>query len=162
MCSSDLEALAHSRQALRLCQAGGSECRSAEAAALNYIGWQLAMLGRYSQALRYCQRAVALAEQLDDAHALPPALDSLAYVCRHLGRHTDAAEYYRRAVEIYDELDDPCHKAETLGYAGDAYLAGGNLPAAVEAWTQTLAILDELNQPGGEAIRAKLRELASR
>ncbi len=156
------EALAHSHQALRLCQAGGSEYHSAQATTLNYVGWQLAMLGRYSQALRYCQRAVALAEQLDDAHAQPAALDSLAYVCRHLGRHTEAAEYYRRAVKVYDELDDRCHKAETLGYAGDAYLADGNLPAAAEAWTQALAILDELNQPGGEAIRARLRELAGR
>ena len=36
------------------------------------------MLGRYSQALRYCQRAVALAEQLDDGEAIRVKLRELA------------------------------------------------------------------------------------
>jgi DNA-binding SARP family transcriptional activator/tetratricopeptide (TPR) repeat protein len=156
------EALARSRQALRLAQTAGPSAKSAQAEALNQVGWDLAKLGRYPLALRYCQRAVALGQQLGNKHQQPPALDSLAYVHRHLGHHAEAADCYRRAVELFDELGYRSQKAETLAYAGEAYHADGNLAAARRAWEQALAILDDLHHPDAEHLRAKLHQPTGR
>jgi len=156
------EALVRSRQALLLAQAVGAPTKSLQAEALNQIGWELARIGRYPQALRYCQRAVALGEQLGHKHQHPAALDSLAYVYRHLGRHAEAADCYHRAVELFDELGHRYQKAETLTYAGDAYHADSNLAAACRAWEQALAILDDLHHPDAEHLRAKLRQSTDR
>jgi DNA-binding SARP family transcriptional activator len=150
------EALTHSRRALRLSQRAGTPARQLQAEALNHVGWELAKLGSYPQALRYCQRAVALSRQLGNKHAEPAALDSLAYVHWHLGHHAEAADCYRRAVELFDELGHRYQKAETLAYVGDVHYADGNPAAARQAWTQALAILDDLHNPDAEHLRAKL------
>jgi tetratricopeptide (TPR) repeat protein len=129
--------------------------------ALNQIGWYLAQLGRHRQALGYCQRAVALSQQLGHKHLQPVAFDSLAYVYQHLGHHGEAADCYRRAVELHEELGHRYQKAETLGYVGDAHHADDNLPAARQAWTQALAILDDVHHPDAEPLRAKLHSPTS-
>jgi DNA-binding SARP family transcriptional activator/DNA-binding XRE family transcriptional regulator len=152
------EALAQSRQALRLAQTVGASAKSLLAEAYNYIGWELAMLGSYPQALRYCQQAVALNRQLGNNHQQPAALDSLAYVHRHLGHHAEAADYYRRAVELFDEMGHRYQKAETLIYVGDAHHADGNLAAARRAWIEALAILEEMHHPDAERLRARLHQ----
>jgi DNA-binding SARP family transcriptional activator/tetratricopeptide (TPR) repeat protein len=155
------DALARSRQSLRLAQTAGPQAQPLVADALNQVGWYLALLGRHRRALGYCQRAVALARQLRHNHGQPAVLGSLAYVYQHLGRYADAADCYRRAVKLLEELGDRWGKARTLGYAGDAHHADGNLPAARQAWTQALAILDDLHHPDAEPLRAKLHPPAS-
>jgi tetratricopeptide (TPR) repeat protein len=150
------ESLAHNRQALRLARTAGAQAQPLLADALNQVGWELAKLGRYRQALGYCQRAVALSQQLGHKHSQQGALDSLAYVFWHLGQHAQAADCYRGAVELSDELGDRWRKAQTLAYAGDAHHADSNPAAARQAWTQALAILDDLHHPDAETIRAKL------
>lgn len=152
------EAVARSRQALRLSQAVGAEAGALQAEAYNHVGWELAMLGSYPQALPYCRRAVALNWQLGNNHCQPAALDSLAYVHRHLGHHAEAADCYRRAVELFDELGHRYQKAETLVYAGDAHHADGNPAAARQAWTQALAILEDMHHPDAERLRARLHQ----
>ncbi len=157
------EALANSREALRLAQAaGGPPARALQAQALNQVGWELARIGRYPQALRYCQRSIALIRQLGSKHQEPGVLDSLAYIYRHLGRYGEAAEYYRRAAELHDEIGNRSLKAGTLDHAGDAFQAAGDLAAACRAWEQALTILDELRHPDADQVRAKLAGPAGR
>jgi tetratricopeptide (TPR) repeat protein/DNA-binding XRE family transcriptional regulator len=155
------EALVRSRQCLRLARTAGTQAQPVVADALNQIGWYLAQLGRHRQALGYCQRAVALSQQLGHKHLQPVAFDSLAYVYQHLGHHGEAADCYRRAVELHEELGHRYQKAETLGYVGDAHHADDNLPAARQAWTQALAILDDVHHPDAEPLRAKLHSPTS-
>ena len=155
------DALAPNRQCLRLAQTAGAQAQPLVAEALNQFGWLLAQLGRHRQALGYCQRAVALTQQLGHKHMQPNALDSLAFVYQHLGHYGEAADCYRRADELFDELGDRGRKARTLNHAGDAHHADGNLPAARQAWTRALAILDDLHHPDAEPLRAKLRPPAS-
>jgi DNA-binding SARP family transcriptional activator len=156
------DALASSRQALRLALASGAQEKPAVADALNHVGWDLAKLGCYQQALSYSRRAVALSQQLDNRQLLPHALDSLAYVYWHLGRLAEAVGCYRRAVELFGETGERYRMARSLGCAGDAHHSDANLSAARQAWTQALAILDELNHPDADGIRAKLTALRSR
>jgi DNA-binding SARP family transcriptional activator/tetratricopeptide (TPR) repeat protein len=152
------EALTQARQALCLSQRAGAPAKPTQAQALNVIGWDLANLGRYRQALRYCQRAVALIRQVGSKHHEPSALDSLAYVHRHLGHHAEAADCYRRAVELWDELGNRYQRAVTLDYAGDAHHAHGDLAAARSAWIQALAILEDMHHPDAERLRARIHQ----
>jgi tetratricopeptide (TPR) repeat protein len=150
------EALALARQALQLARTAGPSALSLQAEALNQLGWALAMLGRYPQALRYCQRAVAMSQKAGNEHHQPAAFDSLAYVHRHLGQHAEAADCYHRAIDLFDQLGHRHQKAETLVYLGEAYQANGSPAAARQAWLQALAILDDLHHPDAGPLRAKL------
>jgi transcriptional regulator with XRE-family HTH domain/tetratricopeptide (TPR) repeat protein len=150
------EALARSRLGLRLAQTAGTHAGSLLADALNQVGWELAVLGRYQQALGYCQQAVALSQQIDERHLEPYALDSLAYVYWHLGHAAEAADCYRRAVELFGEQGLHYRKAQTLAHAGDAHHAVGNQAAAQQAWKEARDILDDLHHPDADTIRAKL------
>jgi DNA-binding SARP family transcriptional activator/tetratricopeptide (TPR) repeat protein len=149
-------ALAYSLRALRLAREAG---KALQAEALNLVGWCLARLGSYRQALRFCQEALTMHRELGDTHSEPATLDSLAYAHRHLGNYAEAAACYRRAVELYADLGFRYQRAETLAYAGDAHHASGDLPAARDAWSQALAILDDLRHPGAGDVRAKLSQL---
>ena len=75
--------------------------------------------------------------------------------------HRRAAACYRRAVHLYTELGYRSTRAETLGDAGDAHHAAGDLAAARDAWQEALAIVDELHYPEADQLRAKLRALAT-
>jgi tetratricopeptide (TPR) repeat protein len=143
---------------LRLAQTVGAPAKALLAEAYNHVGWELAMLGSYPQALRYCQQAVALNRRLGNKHQQPAALDSLAYVHWHLGHKAEAADCYRRAVELFDEMGHRYQMSETLVFAGDAHRADGNLAAAHQAWTQALAILDDMHHPDAERLRARLHQ----
>jgi tetratricopeptide (TPR) repeat protein len=150
-------ALNSTQHGLRLAQAASDKAEPVqEAVALNQMGWELSNLGRYQEALGYCQRAVTLFQQLGDWHNGATALDSLAYTLCHLGRHAEAAHYYRRVVEINDQLGERYTQAETLKYAGDAHHAGGDSPAAQSAWTRALDILKELHHPDASQVLARL------
>jgi tetratricopeptide (TPR) repeat protein len=155
------EGLTRSRLSLRLTRTAGPPAEPHLAHAFNQLGWMLAQLGRYRQALPYCQHAVALSQRIGNRHTLPHALDSLAYVYRHLGRHAEASDCYRRALELLDEQGATYSKADTLVYVGDAHHANGDPAAARQAWRQALAILDDLHHPDADAIRAKLTPVPS-
>jgi tetratricopeptide (TPR) repeat protein len=150
------EALARSRLGLRLARTAGAQAEPLLAEALNQFGREQAKLGRYRQALGYCQQAVALSQQLGHRHLEPYALDTLAYVYSHLGQHAEAADSYRRAVGLLDELGHRFRKAQTLADAGDAHHASGDIAAARQTWAQALAILDDLHHPDADTIRVKL------
>jgi tetratricopeptide (TPR) repeat protein/transcriptional regulator with XRE-family HTH domain len=150
------EALARSRLSLRLARTAGPQAKPLLADALNVVGWELAHLGRYRQALTYCQQALALCQQIGNTHGEPAILDSLAFICRHLGRYAEAEDYYDRAIQLFDELGYTYATSRTLANAGDAHQAAGDLAAARQAWTKALAILDDLHHPDADAIRAKL------
>jgi tetratricopeptide (TPR) repeat protein/transcriptional regulator with XRE-family HTH domain len=150
------EALPHSRRALRLSRTAGDPAKATQADALNMVGWLLAAVGDYQQALGFCQQALTLHRQIGDKHSEPATLDSLAYAHSHLGHHAEAAACYRRAVELFADLGDHHRKAETLTYAGDAHHASGDVPAARDAWAHALAILEDLHHPEARQVRAKL------
>jgi transcriptional regulator with XRE-family HTH domain/tetratricopeptide (TPR) repeat protein len=155
------EALAAARRALTLAEAGSSECAALHAAALNAVGWFLAMIGGPAEALGYCEQALALQRELGNRHMEPPTLDSLGYVHSHLGHHAEAAAYYREACHMFEDLGFQYQRAQSLAYAGNAYLAAGDVPAARDAWTQAVPILDSLNHPLAKEVSTSLRQIAA-
>ena len=49
------------------------------------------------------------------------------------------------------------HEADTLEHLGGVHHGAGDIDAAHWAWTQAVRIFDEIDHPGGDRVRAKLR-----
>jgi tetratricopeptide (TPR) repeat protein len=145
--------------ALELFQVLGDKAR--EAMTANNIGWCHAQMGNHQQALTWCQRAIALHQELGDAHgqAATSSWDSLGYAYYQLGDYVQAASCFQEAVRLFGQFGDRCGQAWALAHLGDARSAVGHRKTAREAWQQALAILDDLRHPDAEPVRTKLRQL---
>lgn len=96
------------------------------------MGWELSNLGRYQEALGYCQRAVTLLQQLGGKHHGAGALGQPRLHLVPPRPSCRGRQLYRRAVELNDQLGERYAQAKTLMYAGDAHQGGGDpqLPRA--------------------------------
>jgi DNA-binding SARP family transcriptional activator/tetratricopeptide (TPR) repeat protein len=150
-------ALDDAEQALLLSEAA---THRAQAYALNAVGWCRAQLGDHARAVGYCQRALALHQQLGDLAGQAATWDSLGYAHDHLGHHAVAIDCYEQALAIYRQLSYNYYQATTLLRLGDTHHAAGSTTAARGAWEAALDILTELHHPDADAVRAKLRETA--
>lgn len=82
--------------------------------ALNALGYTLAdQTSRYSEALEYIERALAL--KPDNA----AVLDSMGWVQYRLGNNLDALRYLRRALELQPDAEIAAHLGEVLWVTGD-------------------------------------------
>jgi len=151
------EALARSTHALGVYQAVGHQ--AGQARALNSVGWEHLLLGRYEQGLALCERSLELARQADDPSMRwlqAATLDSIGYALHHLGRRNLAVARYRQALRAAD--GDTAVKAVVLDHLGDSYAADGDLADALRFWDQALRIFEEAHHPAAEQIRAKISE----
>ncbi|MBV9452345.1 MAG: tetratricopeptide repeat protein [Streptosporangiaceae bacterium] len=152
------DALGHDEQALRLYQVIGH--KPGEASALNNTGWYSALLGDYDQARVLCQRALALAVELDGHLEIQAnAWDSLGYTEHHQGNFAEAAACYQHALKLFRESGDRYLQADTLTHLGDTLHAAGEMPQARQAWNQALSIFDELGHLSAGKVRGKLASL---
>jgi len=159
LCGLDLpaDALLRSTHALGLYQTVGH--RAGQARALNSVGWEHLLLGRYKQGLAFCERALKLAREADDPYMRylqAATLDSIGYAHHHLGRRNVAVARYRQALRVHPAGGDTGLKAVVLDHLGDSYAADGDHADAVSAWDQALCIFEDAHHPAADQIRAKI------
>ena len=151
------QSLRHARHALRLYRAAGD--LGGQAAALNGIGWGLALLGHHERALRYCGKALDLHRESGNRFGEAATLDSLGCCCHQAGRPAHAVGLYQQAVRAYADVGDRYYRAQTLIRLGDAQQAGGHPESTRAAWQQALSILDDMHHPDADPVRAKLKDM---
>jgi DNA-binding SARP family transcriptional activator len=148
-------ALPDGQEALRLCRAAGFG--RGEALALNAVGWTLAQVGRYQEALVHCSQALAMCGELSgDNVAQSYILDSVGYLHSRLGHHDEAISCYQQAIGLLTGTPAVTLRAVMLANMGDAYDAAGDPGAARRAWQEALAILDDLRHPEADRLRSRL------
>ena len=148
-------AVGHALQACELFELLGEQ-RAGLAAALNTVGWFEAWRGNTDRGLAYCQRGLALAQQLDNQVVAAATWDSLGYV-RHLrGEHEAAVSCYRQAAAIYEDLGGIWSRAEVLVNLGDTHEAAGDRQTARELWREALEIFEQTRHRDTERLRARL------
>ncbi|MCP2245398.1 ATP-binding protein [Lentzea aerocolonigenes] len=133
-------ALEHATTALELFRASGFTAREAEA--LNAVGWHTAKLGRFTEALPLCRRALEMCRGLHHQSAAEAStLEDLAFIYQHTGRLVEAAEHYRASAAVWGGLGDRHHEAESLRMLGEVHRALGEADQARTVWRRAAGLL---------------------
>ncbi len=148
-------ALSHAHRACELFEPLDQQ-RAGLAASLNTVGWLEAQLGNTARGLTYCQRALALAEAVDNRMVAATTWDSLGYVRHLLGQHEAAFSCYQQAVAMFAEVGAISNRAEVLVNLGDAHEAAADRQAACDLWQEALEVFEQVHHPDTERLRAKL------
>jgi DNA-binding SARP family transcriptional activator/tetratricopeptide (TPR) repeat protein len=148
------DALRHALRAQELYRTSAN--RTGQAMALSDIGHAHAMLGNFSQALGYCEQALAGLRELDQDSAGGTVWDTLGYIHQQAGDHQQAIACYRRLVDLCSQTGDRFNEADALDTLGDVHLSAGDDHAARQAWAQALRILEEIDHTDTSRVRAKL------
>lgn len=148
------KALEHDRQALEHVRATGD--RMGEARALNAIGWDLAHLGDLDEAVTWCEKALRLADRIDDPRAAAAAWDSLGYCRTQAGDTRGALLAYQRAVEIRNGIGYRNGVVKGYRAMGDLHVQSGDKAAARRAWRASLEILDRSAPLAADVERERL------
>ena len=150
-------ALAYARRALACYETLGN--RLGQAACLNSVGLSLIALSRYQEALGWCERALAIQQDVGSPDS-GTTLDSLGIAYHKLGDHERAMECYRRALAHYRAVGDRFEEAATLANLGDAQLAAGQQGEARASWQRALGIFTDLDHPVAAGVQARLAQLS--
>jgi Tfp pilus assembly protein PilF len=90
------QTLASAQLAVSLFRSAGSPRNTAFT--LNTVGWYLAQLGEYEQAMTHCREALAIFDDIGTAHGRAATLDSMGYIHHQLAQHDEAIACYRQAL----------------------------------------------------------------
>ena len=82
-------------------------------------------LGEYSEAIRVLQKAVPLAESVEDHKLVESCLNNIGYAAIYSGDHADGLSKFSEALEIAEERVDAIHQGQYLLNLGTFYLYVG-------------------------------------
>jgi class 3 adenylate cyclase len=94
-------------------------------------GYALIAKAMHEDDVSAAERAIAIAERLDDVHLLSFALDTQFAIAQFVGELPAAAEWARRRLELAPRLNDPDHLALIQWSSATAELAVGHLDDAL-------------------------------
>jgi tetratricopeptide (TPR) repeat protein len=125
----------------------------------NAVGWIYAHLGRHTEALRHCRRALDLHRESGSRSGAADTLDSMGYAYDGLANYGQAIAHYEQAVDIYCDIGDSEGQASSLTRLGDTQLTAG-LPARARlSWEQALAVLTRIPGVDTSDVRGRLAQL---
>jgi len=145
------------RQSLRLSRQTGD--RAALAKELNAVGWCLAGLGDLTPALRHCEEALELWQQVHDTAQEAATWDSVGYIHHQRGQFEAAVACFRRGAALNQEVGDRFHAAHAMVHSGDSLLALNEPAQARQAWREAEQILADLAHPWRSDVAARLTAL---
>jgi CHAT domain-containing protein/tetratricopeptide (TPR) repeat protein len=112
--------------------------------ALNNIGEAFRNLGRYSEALKAYEQALAIAQEVGDQKGEGIALNNTGLVFGNQGRYAEAQKTLQQALLIRREVEDRAGEGDTFNNIGIVYHYQGRYSEALEAYGQALAIAGEV------------------
>jgi DNA-binding SARP family transcriptional activator/tetratricopeptide (TPR) repeat protein len=124
---------------------------SGEARALADLGYALCQTGRYDEAIRHTQDALAIARRAASQADEADALNTLGVILRRQARYPDALACHDDALTIWHSLGNRHGEAETLHRSAIALCRLRRVDDALRHAEQALTIYRELGDPQGEA-----------
>jgi tetratricopeptide (TPR) repeat protein len=85
------------------------------------LGWTHSLLGQKEQAIKYCEQALRIFQELEKRAGEGMMLNYLGDIYVDLGQHDKALEHYEQALHIFEELEDTEGKSRTLNSLGGVY-----------------------------------------
>ena len=156
----DEAAINHAHRALELFELL-DEKRAGLAASLNTVGWFEAQRGNTEAGLTYCERALAIAQEIDNQKTAAATWDSLGYVRQLLGQHETAVRCYEQAAAIYADLGAVWYRAEVLTNLGEAHEANGERQVARDLWREALEVFELTQHPQAATLRVRVQDSPS-
>jgi serine/threonine protein kinase len=101
-------------------------------------------IGNAQKAVRYSERALALARGLGDQRGESTALSNLGIAYDDLGNARRAVEFHQKALEIEREIGDRHGEAAVLGNLGTAYVRLGDERRSISYYEQQIEITREI------------------
>jgi tetratricopeptide (TPR) repeat protein len=124
---------------------------------MNELGVLFWFTGKIGESVAVHERALLLAQALQNKEATAIALGNLGLAYADLGETRRAIEFHEKALVIDREIGDRRGEGNDLGNLGNAYLQLGDARRAIEFYKKCLTIHREIGDRGGE--RADLGNL---
>ncbi|WNV88806.1 tetratricopeptide repeat protein [Umezawaea sp. Da 62-37] len=107
---------------------------------------------RFAEAIRFCERSLAIQEEMDDPIGIGSALIVLAATYREMDRPDLALPCCERSLAIRRLVHDPRGLGISLSNVGLTHLDLGDADLAMEYFTEALELQRSTGQEGGVAI----------
>ena len=134
---------------------------SAEARALNHVGWTSLVVGRYDEARAASEQALALHRERGDVPGIATSLVNLGWVALSRAAIDEAERCFREALELQRALGDLRSIAYAEGHLATTAFFRGDAAGALEAYDRIRPALEELGDQLVVATFATRRALAS-
>ncbi|CAD5978635.1 Tetratricopeptide repeat protein 28 [Planktothrix tepida] len=120
-------------------------------ASLTSLGNIYNSLGRYKEAISYCQQSLEIYREIGDRGGEASSLCNLGIAYNCLGRYEDAISYHQQSLEIDREIGDRDGIAGSLCNLGNVYNFLGRYEEAISYYQQSLDIQPEIRNRLWEA-----------
>ena len=131
------------------CEAGSRNYRMF---ASRNLGACLAMIGYYTEALEYFEKALAIAREIGDIYNKGSYLGAIGQVHKSLGHFPMALEYLEKALAIAKEIGDRDNEGAWSGTIGQVHISLGGFPMALEYLEDGLAIARRIGDRYNEGV----------
>ena len=125
--------------------------RHTELRLLGQLGDVFYTQGDYDHALAYFNRALKMAEDLNDLAGVATSLHQIGIVQQARGNYEAALEYYQRSLKMKEYLGNVAGVANSLHQIGMVQQARGNYEAALEYYQRSLKMKEEIGNVAGVA-----------
>ena len=124
----------------------------AEADIQTHLGVAYRRLGRYSEAVKLQEQALARYREAGDTAGEMEALTDLGIAFRRLGRYREAVEYQWQAVQLHEKLGDSHGEGHILTNLGIVYERLGNYQRALDCHRRALALARQTGDHSSESL----------
>ena len=115
---------------------------------LGIVAWRR---DNYPTALKFFNKALDLAEEINDKELIAKAINGIGTVNASISDYPKALDYFTKALNIYEELANKNGIANNLGNIGNVYENLSDYPKALEYLAKALTIYEELGSKYGIA-----------
>ncbi|HEY9805495.1 MAG TPA: tetratricopeptide repeat protein, partial [Candidatus Obscuribacterales bacterium] len=123
-----------------------------QAATLNNIGRVYVSVGKYDQALKLHQQALAIYQELGDRAGEATTQNNLGQVYDHQKQPDQALKFYQQALQLYKQVGDRTGEGVALSNLGHAYEQQGQNAQALKFYQQALAVHREVGDRVNEGV----------
>jgi CHAT domain-containing protein/Tfp pilus assembly protein PilF len=118
---------------------------------LNNIGYTSRRLGDYAASLRYLQKSLTIAREIDDRELIGIAHVNIGILYFLWGNYAEALASFNQGLQIGEALSNKVIIANTLNNIANIYQVQGNYALALEYLKKSLPIKEELQDKIGLA-----------
>ncbi|MEW2288562.1 tetratricopeptide repeat protein [Streptomyces sp. NPDC047841] len=152
------EGLENARRSLAIARSLGGRWEIARSIAI--MGWFLAALGEYQDALAACEEALPLLRATGNRHDEAGVRGNIGYIRQRLGDLDGAIADYRASLRLYEEVLDEYKQAEVLDDLASAQLERGEREEARANLARSADLFASLRVARAAETRAKAEALA--